>query len=86
MPMTRAQMEKIIAGGGSVLHRGQILSTVGQLPTEADLAQSDAEKADASASLQAQIAALQAQVDALSATQPGAAPAPTTAPNGEKAT
>jgi hypothetical protein len=69
-------MEKIIAGGGSVLHQGQILSTVAQLPTEAALASTDAEKADAAEALHAKVAALQAQIDALSATQPGAAPAP----------
>jgi hypothetical protein len=60
--MTRAQMEAVIAEGGSVLHQGRIISRAAHLPTEAELAQTDAEKADASASLQAQIAALQAQV------------------------
>lgn len=59
--LTRAHMEEVIAKGGSVLHNGEILKTIEQLPTEAELSEGDplAEQA-ARDSIDAQIAALQA--------------------------
>jgi hypothetical protein len=69
--LSRDEMVKIIAGGGSVLHGGRIISREADLPSEADLAQGDpARAADVAADLQAQIAALQAQVAQLQAPTP----------------
>jgi len=36
--MSRADMEAVIKSGGSVLHKGEVYSSVDALPTEADLA------------------------------------------------
>lgn len=68
--MTRAQMEAVIAGGGSVLHGGKLYTRVEHLPSEAELAQGDpaAEQA-AAARLQEEIVRLQEQVARLSAGQ-----------------
>lgn len=67
--LTRAQMEQVIRDGGSVLHSGQVITKIANLPTEAALAAGDpAAEAAAAASLQAQMAALQAQLDVLKAT------------------
>lgn len=64
--LTRAEMERVIAEGGSVLHGGQHISQIKDLPTEADLAKGDPDKEQAAAgNLQAQIDALQAQLGAL---------------------
>lgn len=85
MPMTRTEMEAVIAAGGSVLHQGRIISRVGDLPSEAALASTDEERAGAAEALHAKIAALQAQVDALSAAQsPTAEPAPAAEPPAAK--
>lgn len=60
--LSRAEMETAIRDGGSVLYGGQTLWQIGQLPSEADLAEGDplAEAAVASA-LDVQIAHLTAQ-------------------------
>jgi hypothetical protein len=83
--LTRAQMEQAIQAGGSVLWRGQILTHVAQLPSEADLAAGDpALEAAASAALDAQILALtreKAQLDL--ARQPQIPPALATATDPE---
>jgi len=57
--LTRAEMEDVIRGGGSILWQGQIVAHIGQLPSEADLAAGDpALEAAARAALDAQILAL----------------------------
>jgi hypothetical protein len=64
--MTLDEMKAVIAGGGSVLYKGQIIAKEGQLPTEAELAKGNPEQeAQAQASLQAQITQLQAQLHQL---------------------
>jgi hypothetical protein len=64
--LTRAEMEAAIKAGGSVLHRGAIYHQIGQLPSEAELAEGDPEQeAAVAAALDAQIAALQTQRDRL---------------------
>lgn len=40
--LTREDMEQVIRGGGSILHKGQHLTRIEHLPTEADLAEGDA--------------------------------------------
>ena len=65
--LTRSGMEQIIKGGGSVmLDDGRIISSVGDLPTEAQLAKGDARsEAAAKSALLAQRAAIDAQLNAL---------------------
>lgn len=70
--LSRAEMESVIAGGGSVLYDGHTLTRVEQLPSAAQLAAGDpAKEAEATADLQAQIAELQAQLATLQPTKPG---------------
>lgn len=45
--LTRADMEDIIKGGGSVLHDGELITDLKSLPDEVDLAETDAELAEA---------------------------------------
>lgn len=60
--LTRAHMEEAIRAGGSVLHDGEIIAKVEDLPDEADLAAGDAEReAAVAAALDEQIARLAAQ-------------------------
>lgn len=71
--LSRAEMEAVIASGGSVLYDGHILTRMEQLPSAAALAAGDpAKEAAATADLQAQIAELQAQLAQL---QPAGDPA-----------
>lgn len=74
--LTHAQMEQAIQAGGSVLWRGQILTHVAQLPSEAELAAGDpALEAAASSALDAQILALTREKARLDlASQPAIAP------------
>lgn len=61
--LSRSEMEAIIAGGGSVLHGGRIITRVADLPSELDLAAGDPEReAAAAAELEQRIAALEAQL------------------------
>ena len=39
--LTRAGMEQVLREGGSVLHKGQVITTAAGLPSEADLAAGD---------------------------------------------
>ena len=65
--LTRAQMEKVIAGGGSVmLDSGEIVSDLASLPTEAQLAKGDASReAAAREAILRQRALLDAQLASL---------------------
>jgi hypothetical protein len=68
--LTRAGMEAALKAGGSVLHKGEILTDHHQLPAEADIVQGDAEASAALlASLDEQIAALSAQRNRLAKEQ-----------------
>jgi len=59
-------MEEAIKAGGSVLHKGAIYHQLGQLPSEAELAEGDPEQeAVVASALDAQITALQRQRDRL---------------------
>jgi hypothetical protein len=70
--ISRAQMERAIREGGSVLYGGRVISRAEQLPSEAELAQGDPDaEAEAQANLQAQMAALQAQMERLQASSTG---------------
>lgn len=84
MGMTRAHMERVLAEGGSILHKGMHLTHIGQLPSEADLAVGNAEAtAAALAGIAKQRAALDAQEFALlsaSGAQAGVPPVRTPAP------
>jgi hypothetical protein len=65
--LTRAGMEQIIKGGGTVLHKGAIIGRVEALPSEADLAAGDEDaERRALAGLEEQQRALDAQRDRLS--------------------
>jgi len=65
--LTRAEMEQVIANGGSVLHQGTLISSVDRLPSAADLAKGDPEAETAAANaMQQQIDALQEQIAKLS--------------------
>ncbi len=66
--LTRKGMEQIVQGGGSVLHKGQLFTTVAQLPTEAELAKGNplAERA-AEQDLKRRLAETQAELDKLKA-------------------
>lgn len=69
--LTREQMEKIIADGGSVLYNGSIINQAGQLPSKAELAKGDpAQESAVQSELQAKMADLQAQLDLLKANAP----------------
>lgn len=64
--LSRAEMAQVIQGGGSVLYLGRTLTSLAQLPSEAELAEGDPEQSAAVVSaLDAQIQALQAQRDKL---------------------
>lgn len=66
MSLSRAEMERTIAQGGSVLYQGRIISRAQDLPSEADLARGDPDaEAQTQTRLEAQIAELQAQVQRL---------------------
>jgi hypothetical protein len=83
--LSRADMERVIKDGGSVLHRGILHTRVETLPTEADLAEGDpAREQAAREALDAQIAALTAQRSRLDQAQPGPNPPQRTARAGEQ--
>ncbi len=44
--LSRKQMEKVIAGGGSVMVEGRVISKVGDLPPESELAKGDAQRSE----------------------------------------
>lgn len=59
--LSRAEMEEIIAQGGSINYKGRIIAHADLLPDDAELAGNDAEKqAEVAAAIDAQIAALNA--------------------------
>jgi DNA uptake protein ComE-like DNA-binding protein len=61
--LTRTEMEKAIAEGGSVLVKGAIIARVEDLPTAAEIAQGDpAKEAAARQDLEAKVADLQSQL------------------------
>jgi hypothetical protein len=61
--LTREQMETVIRRGGSVLHNGQTITRVQDLPSLAELAQGDpAAEAEALKALQQQMAEVQSQI------------------------
>ena len=61
--ITREAMERTIAGGGSVLYHGIVISSIADLPSVAALAQGDpAKEAVAIVALTAQMQALQADI------------------------
>lgn len=73
--LTRNEMERVIAHGGSVLHGGRLITRVEDLPTDADLATGDPNRETQIAnSLQQQIDRLQAQLERLQAPKNKAAP------------
>jgi hypothetical protein len=49
--LTRKDMENVIAGGGSVLHDGEIITKIKGLPDELDLAETPEELEEATANL-----------------------------------
>jgi hypothetical protein len=60
--LSRADMERAIREGGSVLHEGQVFETVESLPTDAQLAAGHAERSEAVVdAIDRQMAALTAQ-------------------------
>jgi chromosome segregation ATPase len=56
--MTRNEMAKTIKGGGSVLLKGRIITSVDDLPEEEDLAETDEQKAAAADALRSETSAL----------------------------
>lgn len=63
--LSREDMVKVIKGGGSVLHGGEIITDIKALPDAADLAETDEELADAAAEVEAEekkVAAKKAKV------------------------
>lgn len=80
----RAAMEQAIRSGGSVMHQGRLITTVEQLPSEAELAAGDPEAEQAAqASLQAKVAELQRQLAQLEARQAGGSKAKATVKAGD---
>jgi len=60
--LSRADMEQIIREGGSVRHKGKVITRVQDLPTEADLSEGSPDRmAAALADIDAKIAELEAQ-------------------------
>ncbi len=75
----RAEMEAIIKAGGSINTRGQIITKIAELPTDAELARGDsAREVEVAGSLQEQMAELQRQMALLGQAKP-----PETAPKEE---
>lgn len=67
---TRTEMEQIIQSGGSVVYHGRILSSLHDLPSDAELAAGNPERETiAVTTLQQQIADLQAQLAQLQLSQ-----------------
>lgn len=56
--LSRADMEEIIKGGGSVLHDGELITDLKSLPDAVDLAETDAELAEVENSLAEEEAAV----------------------------
>lgn len=66
MPLTRKEMERVLAEGGSVLYKGAIITNAAELPSVADIAQGDpAQEAAAKSDLEKQVKDLQAQLATL---------------------
>lgn len=69
--LTHAGMEAVIAAGGSVLHNGKVVTDLGNLPSEVDMARGDAEREkQLAAALDDQIARLQQQKAMLKQPEP----------------
>jgi hypothetical protein len=69
--LTRDDMARVLANGGSVLYGGRLITRERDLPSAADLAGDDpVQQARAQAALQQQIAALQEQVAQLQQAEP----------------
>lgn len=70
----REHMEQVIAAGGSVYHKGAIISNKDQLPSQAELAKGDkAAEATARAALQRHRDAIDAEIAQLDSNPPAAA-------------
>ncbi len=68
--LTRAEMEAVIRGGGSVIYKGRVLSKIEHLPSAVDLAAGDPAKLNATVDdLDTQIKALQEQRKTAAAAQ-----------------
>jgi hypothetical protein len=68
--LTRAGMERVIEGGGSVVHQAKIYTRIEDLPDEATLTEGDAAAAEAAEmGIQQQIATLASQAAALRQTR-----------------
>lgn len=66
MALTRADMEAIVRRNESVIYDGRVITSIGELPNDAELAKGDAVKeAEARASLRAQSDAIAAQLKTL---------------------
>jgi hypothetical protein len=59
--LSRQQMENVINGGGSVLHKGRLITRIENLPSAMALAKTPEEKEAAKADLQARMEKLQAE-------------------------
>jgi hypothetical protein len=68
--LTRQQMVDVINGGGSVLHNGQILTHVSQLPFEEQIAQTPQDKEAAAEKLKAEIELLKLRLSTIEAATP----------------
>jgi hypothetical protein len=80
--LTRDDMQRVIADGGSVLHGRTVISRIDDLPSETDLARDDpAQLEHVRAALEAQRAALDAQLAHLDR-QRGDVPRATALPEG----
>ncbi|MHC5541214.1 hypothetical protein ACYOEI_23580, partial [Singulisphaera rosea] len=76
----RSEMEEIIRSGGSIMHEGQVITRVEDLPTDADLAEGDPElEASTLEDIDSQIAKLNAQRDRLKTPVADRPPKPTSA-------
>lgn len=65
--LTRNEMKAILAGGGTVLHKGKHIKDEAELPSEADLAIDNKTEEGALASLDEQLKSLLAEREKLSA-------------------
>lgn len=70
--LSREDMVKVIKGGGSVLHGGEIITDIKALPDAADLAETDEELADAAAEVDAEEKKVAAKKTKLQSKKPAA--------------
>jgi hypothetical protein len=72
----RAEMEAILRSGQGIVYKGQVITKMADLPTDADLAKGDPDKeAEVISSLQAEIDRLQVEKSRLTASESRAKPA-----------